>query len=325
MGEIATISTDPPIEALRLRARSEWTLPIGLLAASFAFMAIDHLLQLLNAFGDAAAEAPDFSYAGNSATIVGWLLATVAALLADHTLGRSRWAKPVKTLVRMSAIGAALLAIAAGLTLAIEVVLRSHLGDGLHYASLVDALERANLGATTAAWSAVATGVAIALVNAWRGAEDARLLGHESRASLGFTMVAALLNLVAFAIYFVVSWIPSDFGLGLFEVLYGLFAAAWLALSGALLAAFVAARRSSHGRQLLGLPVGAVGPLLLAAGTVFSINLYVMFFARDDLQMIIRWEDGLFATGWIMLAVGIALLAPGIRNVAPMDEELPVA
>jgi hypothetical protein len=228
-------------------------------------------------------------------------------------------------LLRMSSIGAVLLAVAAALNLAVVVVIREHfppwhITGPYTYVSLLLALERASAGITAAGWIAVCGGAVLALMRACRRSHGNSLTTDPWITVLGFASVAAAANVIANTIYFTLLW---NYSVGWLDATLGFQAAGWLAIAGALLAYVFAARRIPIERRLLlGLRVGGFGAVLLASSFVLGIAFYEMWVA--DLGLLVRLENGLAAAGWLALAAGSGMSAIGARKTADHAEGLEI-
>jgi hypothetical protein len=308
------------------RVSSRWSLPPGLLCAAFVLIALEFVRQFLTSFSVSNINSPDLAYATNAASVVGWLLVAAAALAMSDHLGKER--RHFAFLLRMSSIGAVLLAVAAGLNLAAVAVIREHFpplhNTGFYsYVSLLLALERAAAGFTAAGWIAVCGGATLALIRAGRRSHGNSLTTDPWFTVLGFASIAAAANVAANTISFLLLW---NYSIGWLDATYGFQAAGWLAVAGALLASVLAARRMHIGRRLLlGLPVGAGGSALLASSFVLGIAFYEMWVA--NLGLLVRWENGLAAAGWLALAAGSGMSAIGTRETGRANhaEDLEIA
>lgn len=310
-------SETPPIPAERPVVHTRWFAPAVLVSLSLLLLAVGYVRSALKGFGVAGVTGSvAYGYVVDAATIVGWLGVAVVAIVVMRRL-RSDLARSLGSLLQLTAIGASLLAVAAGLNLAVGVVVQAHSRQFIadqSVLSLLQALERAAACVTTLAWLAVAVGVAVAVrvLRKEHSGGGTAVSGGETVA-LVFAGVAAVGNVISSGLTFGISWLPSSsLGLGWVNAIYGALAAAWLAASGAALSLLAVEFRAHKGIWwTTAFPVGAMGFLAIALSTVCWIATYQGWWAEQ--LTLADWQIGLAAGGWCVLAVAGSLLAVGVK------------
>ena len=286
-------------------------LPIGMVSAGFLLISLDPIREAARAYGATAVSTTNFEYAGEAATIAGWLVMATAAFVSLNRLSPVM-VRPSRILLLGAASVSIGLAIAAGLNLTGSVVIIQHRALSIRgifsqsYVSLVRSLERSSDGAGVAAWLTAMVAAATSLIRVRRAAERARAL---FTAPLFVAVIAAAAQAAAGAITFVFDWAPSQFSIGWIDAILGLQVAAWFFFSVALYRVVVSAHREHDRRWLVALTVGAFGPFLLASSTMLMIAFYEQWVGTSSDTVLSHWEDCLLASGWIVLAAGAVLFA----------------
>ncbi len=183
-------------------------LPIGIASAGFVLISLEWIREAIRGYGVAAVSPSDFEYAGEAASIAGWLLLAIAAILSTGRVSPVR-APATRDLLRGAAIASVGLAIAAALNLTESTLILQQQTHSFRVdhslTSLVRSLYRSSDGVGVAAWLSATVGAATSLTRVRRESELARA---RFTVPLFVVLTAAAAQTIASAITFVFDWIP---------------------------------------------------------------------------------------------------------------------